>query len=114
MSVHVAEGRGLERIGFHGSVRCHWNLLEAQLYEAAITAGEATLAADGPLVARTGQHTGRAPNDRFLVDEATSHGDIDWGPVNRPMDEGQFEVLYHDLMAYMADRTRIIGCRFAW
>jgi len=113
MSVHVGEGRGLERIGFPGRARLHWNLLEAQLYEAAITGGEATLAAEGPLVARTGQHTGRAPNDKFLVDEVTSHGDIDWGAVNRPMEEGKFDVLYHDLLAYMADRTAFVLDAFA-
>jgi len=105
MSVHVDESRGLERIGFPATTRLHWNLGAPQLYEAALGGGEATLAAEGPLVARTGQHTGRAPNDKFIVDEASSHAAVDWGGVNRPMDEGQFDVLYRDLMADLADKT---------
>jgi phosphoenolpyruvate carboxykinase (ATP) len=105
MSVHVDEGRGLARIGFPATTQVHWNLGVAQLYEAAIGRGEATLAAEGSLVARTGQHTGRAPNDKFIVDEASSHADVDWGAVNRPMDEGTFDVLYRDLMASLAGKT---------
>ena len=46
------------------------------------------IAADGPLVCRTGQHTGRSPNDKFIVREPSSEADIAWGKVNRPMDAG--------------------------
>jgi phosphoenolpyruvate carboxykinase (ATP) len=113
MSVHVGEGRGLEHLGFPTTARLHWNLLEAQLYEASLARGEATLSAGGALVARTGQHTGRAPNDKFLVDEVTSRADVDWGAVNQPMNEAKFDLLYSDLTTYMADRTAFVLDAFA-
>ena len=44
------------------------------------------LAAHGPLVATTGQHTGRSPNDKFIVKEPSSADKVWWGKVNRPME----------------------------
>jgi phosphoenolpyruvate carboxykinase (ATP) len=113
MTVHVGEGRALEHLGFPKTARLHWNLLEAQLYEAALSRGEATLSAGGALVARTGQHTGRAPNDKFIVDEVTSRADVDWGAVNQPMNEAKFDLLYRDLTTYMGDKTAFVLDAFA-
>jgi phosphoenolpyruvate carboxykinase (ATP) len=104
MSVQVDEPRQLESVGIPATTRILWNLSVPQLYEAAIARGEATLAADGPLVARTGQHTGRVPNDKFIVDEPSSRAHVDWGAVNRAMEEMHFEVLHRDLMAHLRDR----------
>ena len=80
------------------------NLSPAELYEAAIRDGEGTLAADGPLVVRTGQHTGRSPQDKFIVDESSSHDKIWWGEVNRPISEEHYDRLRARLMDYLADR----------
>jgi phosphoenolpyruvate carboxykinase (ATP) len=104
MPVDVSEARGLDLIGIPVNTRILWNLNVPQLYEAALQRGEATLAAEGPLVARTGPHTGRVPNDKFIVDEPSSHDSVDWGPVNRAMDEAAFDRLHRDLMAYVTDR----------
>ena len=62
-----------------------WNLGPAALYEEAIRRREATLTAAGVLVARTTPHTGRSPNDKFIVDEPATHDRIGWGTVNRPL-----------------------------
>ena len=52
----------------------HWNLGTAALYEEAVRNGEGVLAETGPLVCLTTPHTGRSPNDRFLVDEPSTSG----------------------------------------
>jgi len=80
------------------------NLPTAELYEDAIRHGEGLLAADGPLVVRTGKHTGRSPEDKFIVDEPGSHDKIWWGPVNRPISEANYDRLRARLVAYCADR----------
>jgi ATP-dependent phosphoenolpyruvate carboxykinase len=69
------------------------NLSTAELYEDAIRHGEGLIAADGPLVVRTGKHTGRSPEDKFIVDERSSHDKIWWGAVNRPTSEANYERL---------------------
>ena len=80
------------------------NLPTAELYEDAIRRGEGLLAADGPLVVRTGKHTGRSPEDKFIVDEPGSRDKIWWGPVNRPISEDHYDRLRARLVEYCAER----------
>ena len=75
------------------------NLATAELYEDAIRHGEGLVAAEGPLVVRTGKHTGRSPQDKFIVDEPSSHDKIWWGAVNRPISEANYERLRARLVA---------------
>jgi phosphoenolpyruvate carboxykinase (ATP) len=81
------------------------NLSSAELYEDAIRHGEGVIAADGPLVVRTGKHTGRSPKDKFIVDEPSSHDAIWWGAVNRPISEAHYDRLRARLVDYLADKT---------
>jgi phosphoenolpyruvate carboxykinase (ATP) len=80
------------------------NLSTAELYEDAVRAGEGIIAAEGPLVVRTGTHTGRSPKDKFIVKEPSSAGKIWWGDVNRPIALEHYDRLRARLMAYLADR----------
>lgn len=79
--------------------RAKWNLSTGALYEEAVRRGEGLIAAEGPLVCRTGEHTGRSPKDKFLVREPVTEKDIDWGVVNRPMSPEQFDALHSDILA---------------
>jgi phosphoenolpyruvate carboxykinase (ATP) len=103
MSTEVERARTLDREGIRTD-RARWNLSVAALYEAAIERREGILAADGPLSCRTGQHTGRSPNDKFIVREPSSEREIEWGKVNRSMDAAQFETLRGDLLASLAGK----------
>jgi phosphoenolpyruvate carboxykinase (ATP) len=104
MSTEVERAHPLEGIA---ADRIHWNLSPAALYEEAVRGQEAMIAAEGPLACLTGQHTGRSPNDKFVVREPSCDADIAWGTVNRPMDVAQFELLQADLLASMAARQDV-------
>jgi phosphoenolpyruvate carboxykinase (ATP) len=104
MSTQVERAHGLEALGIVRSGRVHWNLSPAALYEEAIRRGEGVLAVDGPLVCRTGQHTGRSPNDKFIVREPSSEKHVHWGNVNKAIDEAKFDALHADMVAYLADK----------
>jgi phosphoenolpyruvate carboxykinase (ATP) len=104
MTIQVERAHGLEALGIVRSGRVHWNLSPAALYEEAIRRGEAQLAADGPLVARTGLHTGRSPNDKFTVREPSSEQHVHWGTVNKPIEEAKFDALHRDMMVYLQDK----------
>ena len=80
------------------------NLSVAELYERAIAADEGVIAADGPLVVRTGQHTGRSPRDKFIVREPSSASKVWWGEVNQELSEANYDRLRGRLMTYLADR----------
>ncbi len=90
MTTGTERTRGLGHEGIE-TARVRWNLSPAVLYEEAVRRQEAQLAADGPLACRTGQHTGRSPNDKFIVRESSSEAEIAWGAVNRAMEPAQFD-----------------------
>jgi phosphoenolpyruvate carboxykinase (ATP) len=108
MTIQVERAHGLEALGIVRAGRVHWNLSSAALVEEAIKRGEATLAAEGPLVARTGTHTGRSPNDKFVVKDADSEPHVHWGNVNRPVTAALFDVLHRDMLAYLQDKDLFV------
>ena len=67
------------------------NAAPAELYEQAIRAeSNSMIAANGALVAYSGEKTGRSPMDKHLVKHVDSEGDVWWGPVNSPIEPGLF------------------------
>jgi phosphoenolpyruvate carboxykinase (ATP) len=112
MSTEVERDRGLEAEGIRTD-RVRWNLATAPLYEEAIRRQEGLIAAEGPLVCRTGQHTGRSPNDKFIVREPSSEANVAWGNVNRPMEAGHFDTLHRDLIESLQDRELFVQDVFA-
>jgi phosphoenolpyruvate carboxykinase (ATP) len=91
--------------GFEIGRHVRANLSVAELYEDAIRAGDGVIAAQGPLVVRTGKHTGRSPRDKFIVNEPASASKVWWGEVNRPISGQHYERLRERLVAYLAERT---------
>ncbi len=94
---------GVDNHGIRSANIVRWNYTTPALYEHAIRAREAMLAA-GPLVVRTGDHTGRSPNDKFVVREPSSEDKVWWGKVNRPFLREQFDALHRRLLAYLQGR----------
>jgi phosphoenolpyruvate carboxykinase (ATP) len=95
------EYRELEEIGLENLSYIYWNLATSRLYEQAVRRREGLIAHLGPLVVRTGHHTGRAPKDKFIVREESSVDKIWWGEVNVPFEAERFQLLYHRLLAYL-------------
>ena len=95
------ETNGLESQGLRPSGQVHWNLVAAELMLAAARRGEGEFADMGPFVAVTAPHTGRSPNDKFVVKEPGTEGDIDWGKVNQPYPAEKFDVLLADVQEYL-------------
>ncbi len=71
------------------------------LYEQVIRRREGLLAHLGPLVVRTGYHTGRSPNDKFLAKESSSEKNIWWSKANNPIEVEDYKRLYSKMMAYI-------------
>ncbi|MDR0786286.1 MAG: phosphoenolpyruvate carboxykinase (ATP) [Gemmatimonadota bacterium] len=98
---------GLSAQGLKPTGTVHWNLQTPDLVSAAIRNGEGELADMGPFVAVTTPHTGRSPNDKFVVRESSSENDVDWGDVNRPISEAHFNALHADVKAYLDERPNL-------
>jgi phosphoenolpyruvate carboxykinase (ATP) len=92
---------GLDNHGITNVNDVYWNLATPALYEEAVRRREGLVAHLGPLVVRTGHHTGRSPNDKFIVREPSSQDHVWWGSVNRPFDPDHFDRLCARLLAYL-------------
>src|SRR6202167_2573578 len=82
----------------------HRNLSTPQLVETAMARGEASLAANGALVALTGSRTGRSPRDKFTVEDEQTRDRVDWGKVTQPFSPDKFEALLAKVLEHMAER----------
>ena len=92
---------GLENHGLTNVGQVHWNYNTPMLYEEAIRNGEGMLGHLGPLVVRTGLHTGRAAKDKFIVAESGSQNKVWWGKVNTPFQTAKFDMMFRRLEAYL-------------
>src|SRR5256885_7699765 len=95
----------LSRQGLDPRGEVHWNLIAPELFQAAARRNEGEFADMGPFVAITTPHTGRSPNDKFVVKSSAIDKDVDWGKVNQPMSESQYSLLLGDVRSYL-DRAQ--------
>ena len=98
---------GLDAQGFRTSATLHWNLTTAPLVEESIARGEGLLAKDGPLVVKTGKHTGRSPRDKFTVRDAETEQTVWWGKTNQPMEPAAFAALKADFLALLGTKETL-------
>jgi len=99
---------GLEAHGIRNVARVYWNLSVSALYEEAVRRREASISIAGPLVCRTGQHTGRSPNDKFIVREPSSADKVWWSKVNRPIEAAHFDALHQHMLNYCEGRELFV------
>src|SRR5881296_28260 len=100
-------------MGISTEQRLHRNLTPTQLYEHALRRGEGIVTnsrggGGGPFAAMTSPHTGRSPNDKFLVEEPDSTDRIWWGKVNQPIAPEKFERLKADVEAHLSGQELFV------
>jgi phosphoenolpyruvate carboxykinase (ATP) len=103
--------RSLEAHGIEAPNTVWWDLSTPALYEHALQRREGLLADNGPLVCRTGQYTGRSPNDRFVVKEPSSENRIWWSRVNQPFDIERYDAPRARLTAYLQGKDLYVQVR---
>ena len=106
-----AKGDGVRRSEWMGGGHIR-NACAEELYDAAVANGEGSIAEGGPLVVETGQHTGRSPDDKFVVEDETTRSSV-WWDNNRPMATQQFAALREAMLAYAKGRRLYVQDLFA-
>ena len=91
----------LSRQGLEPRGEVHWNLIAPELFQAAARRNEGEFADMGPFVAVTSPHTGRSPNDKFVVRDPIVEADVDWGKVNQPMAPAKYDLLLGDVRDHL-------------
>jgi phosphoenolpyruvate carboxykinase (ATP) len=92
----------------HGlsNARTHANLRHTELLEHALRRGEGRLTNRGAFVGVTAPHTGRSPNDKFVVEEPSSSGRI-WRDKNPALSEAHFDALQADVKAHLSAQSEL-------
>lgn len=90
---------GIDSIGIEPTKNIWYNLEAPDLCDHAVNRGEAKLAKGGALAVETGSHTGRSPQDKFIVADALTAETVWWGN-NKKMHTRHFETLYQDMIEY--------------
>jgi phosphoenolpyruvate carboxykinase (ATP) len=95
---------GLANHGLVNLGTVYWNLPAEALYEEAVFRGEGQIINQGALLVRSGKHTARAAQDKFVVREGTTEDHIWWGEYNRPLSPDKFNETMSRLQGYLQGR----------
>ena len=77
------------------------NLTYAALVEKTIILRQGKLASTGALVVSTGKFTGRSPKDRYIVKDQLTEKAIDWGEINIPIAQSNYQALLKKMENYI-------------
>ncbi len=97
---------GLTKQGIETGAKLNWNFGPAALVEQAVSRGEGILAKDGPLVVKTGKHTGRSAKDKFIVRDSETENNI-WWDNNASMTPDHFAALKEDFLAAVGEKNEL-------
>jgi phosphoenolpyruvate carboxykinase (ATP) len=100
-------GAYLSSLGFGKTPELHHNMLPTQHTETAILRGEGILSDHGALIVNTGKHTGRSPNDKFIVQQDEPDR-IWWGKFNQPITNDGYQYLYQALIDHLSNNEVFI------
>src|SRR4051812_24424424 len=112
-SNYTSAAHDLSEYGLKNLERTFWNTDPAALIELALRRREGHLAANGALVVRTGQFTGRSPKDKYVVRDAGTEKDVNWGSINQPMTPEAFDRMYGRLVTFLETRELFVQDCFA-
>lgn len=92
---------GLENHGLTNLRKIYWNLPPEALYEEITFRNEGKITVDGALVVRSGKHTARAANDKYIVRSSENEDKVWWGEYNRPISPSKFEDLFIRVQGFL-------------
>ena len=87
---------GIEVHGFSSLDNVFWNLNQEDIYKIILDRGEGKVSKDGAMVVKTGIHTGRSAQDKFVVKESKNKDSIWWDNAKEMSEENflRFKILW--------------------
>ena len=102
----------LSNMGITSLKAVHYNLNESSLMQHALLRKEGELGLGGTLLVKTGKHTGRSPNDKYVV---TTDGTLEtiWWKKNGKLSPEKFNRLYVDMLKHMRGKEYFVQDLYA-
>ena len=98
---------GIEAHGFSSLDNVFWNLNQEDIYKIILDRGEGKISKDGALVVKTGIHTGRSAQDKFVVRESKNKDSVWWDNA-KEMSEENFNHLYQDMIEFSENKDLFV------
>ena len=91
----------LVKLGLKQTESIHYQSTPDELVQDTLRMGEGVLSDSGALVIKTGEFTGRSPNDKFTVKDEITESTVHWNNFNIPIEEKYYTIIYKKMMAYL-------------
>ena len=108
MAVHPI----LKTLGFKKNKKIYWGYLTSELCQEGIKRKEGEICHLGTLVTKTGAHTGRSAEDKFIVKDALTEKTI-WWKTNKPYPQEKFKSLYKKVISHLEKKDLFVQDCFA-
>jgi phosphoenolpyruvate carboxykinase (ATP) len=108
-----SEKCGLNEIGIDNPDSVYWNLSPAELVEEGLRNNEGVLTNTGAFMCDTGKFTGRAPKDRYIVEDETTSETIWWGEINIPITQEKFDNLFNKIVKHLDGKKLYVKDAYA-
>ncbi len=112
-TIRAQNAAALAGSGVRAGKSVYANLPATALVEHAIRRGEGRLSIDGALIVRTGIHTGRSVEDKFVVDEPETTADVWWGKINHRLAPAHFTTLKGRVQAFLQGQDLFVQDLYA-
>ncbi|HEX5653460.1 MAG TPA: phosphoenolpyruvate carboxykinase (ATP) [Chitinophagaceae bacterium] len=93
--------KNLVKIGIRNTESIHYQLSPEELVQDTLRTGEGVLNDTGALVIRTGEFTGRAPKDKFIVRDEITADTVHWNEFNIPIEPKYFDTIFKKITDYL-------------
>ncbi len=95
----------LSKLNINTNVK--WNLSPKEIEEICIQEGSAKKTNLGAIAVDTGKFTGRAPKDRYIVEDSETKEKVWWGDINKPFPEENFNKLKEKIISHLNTKKEI-------
>ena len=97
----------LSSLGLSEQTGIHYQLSPEELASQAISKGQGVLNDTGALCIRTGEFTGRSPQDKFIVKDEITRDTVFWNNFNLPIEEKYFIQLRKKMLDYLGHQDEL-------
>ena len=97
----------LLHLGLSDATNIHYQLSPDELIQQSVDRGQGELNDTGALVIKTGEFTGRSPQDKFIVKDSITENTVHWNNFNLPIEEKYFHQLKKKLLDYLGAKEEV-------
>ncbi|HET8885368.1 MAG TPA: phosphoenolpyruvate carboxykinase (ATP) [Salinimicrobium sp.] len=99
----ITKSISLESYGINNA-KVKYQLSPEKLHQISLDKGLGEESSSGALAVNTGEFTGRAPKDRFIVKDKVTEEKVWWGNINLPFESDKFDALYNKVTDYLSGK----------